>query len=80
FRWTTATRIAASVVVLLGAAAALPGSPVHSWIDRSVEGVQQLFSGDEQTAPESPEAAPATRPEITDRSGVAVAASDGSIR
>lgn len=80
FRWTTATRIAASVVVLLGAAAALPGSPVRSWIDRSVEGVQQLFSGGEEAAPESSDAAPAARPEITDRSGVAVAASDGSIR
>lgn len=81
FRWTTATRIAASVVVLLGAAAALPGSPVRSWIDRSVEGVQQLFSGGDEAAAEgSSEATPSGRPEITDRSGVAVGASDGSIR
>lgn len=81
FRWTTATRIAASVAVLLGAAAALPGSPVRSWIDRSVQGVQALFTADEEgTATESTEPSPSARPEIADRSGVAVGASDGSIR
>lgn len=81
FGWSTATRIAASLVVLLGAAAALPGSPVRSWLDRSVQGVQALFGGDEkQERPETVEVSEAPRPEIVDRSGIAVTASEGSIR
>lgn len=79
--WSTAARVAASLVVLLGAAAALPGSPVRSWIDRSVQQVQAILGGGgeapepgEIEAPRSPERAGAT-----DRSGVAVSASDGSI-
>ena len=79
-RWSTATRIAASIVVLLGAAAALPGSPVRSWIDRSVQQVQALFGEDEATpATVEPEAPRPERPEVRDRSGVAVSASSGSI-
>lgn len=78
FRRSTAARIAASVAVLLGAAAALPGSPVRSWIGRSVEQVQALLgAADEQRGVERPER---SRPAATDRSGVAVSASEGSIR
>ena len=81
-RWSTATRVAASIAVLLGAAAALPGSPVRSWIDRSVQQVQALFGVDESSpAVERPETGGerADRPGPVDRSGVAVSASDGSI-
>lgn len=81
-RWSTATRIAASIVVLLGAAAALPGSPVRSWIDRSVQQVQALLGGGEhgpaRVEPEARKPEP-ERPAARDRSGVAVSASSGSI-
>lgn len=79
-RWSTATRIAASIVVLLGAAAALPGSPVRSWLDRSVQQVQALLGGGEDDpATLEPEALELERPAARDRSGVAVSASSGSI-
>lgn len=80
FRWSTATRIAASIVVLLGAAAALPGSPVRSWIDRSIQQVETLLGGGEDApATVEPEAPQPERPAARDRSGVAVSASSGSI-
>lgn len=80
FRWSTAARIAASLVVLLGAAAALPGSPVRSWIDRSVQQVEALFGGDEAgPTAEQAEAPAPDRRAAGDRSGVAVSASEGSI-
>lgn len=79
-RWSTATRIAASIVVLLGAAAALPGSPVRSWIDRSVQQVEALLGGEaDGPATVEPEAPRPERPAARDRSGVAVSASSGSI-
>lgn len=78
--WSTATRIAASLVVLLGAAAALPGSPVRSWIDRSVEQVQTLLGGGDAETVEQVEPRRPDRPASADRSGVAVTASSGSIR
>lgn len=80
FGMSTATRIAASLVVLLGAAAALPGSPVRSWIDASVQQVQAIFGGEEKppAAEEIEEPGP-DRPDVEDRSGVAVSASGGSI-
>ncbi len=80
FTWSTTARIAASLVVLLGAAAALPGSPVRSWIDHSVQQIEALFGGDEgvPTAEEAEVPAP-DRTGATDRSGVAVSASEGSI-
>lgn len=81
FGWSTAARIAASVAVLLGAAAALPGSPVREWLGQSVQQIQAVLDGGEE-APESGEieAPPAPdRAEVTDRSGVAVSASSGSI-
>ena len=79
-RWSTTARIAASVVVLLGAAAALPGSPVRSWLGRSVEQVQALLGGDrDRPAAEELETPPEEAPVVEDRSGVAVSASSGSI-
>lgn len=78
--WSTAARIAASLVVLLGAAAALPGSPVRSWIDRSVQQIEALLGGDEGVpAAEEVEAPAPDRARTTDRSGVAVSASEDSI-
>lgn len=80
-RWSTATRIAASLAVLLGAAAALPGSPVRSWIDRSVQQVQALLGGeDTEAAAEQQEARRPDRTGDAERSGVAVSASSGAIR
>lgn len=81
FGWSTATRIAASVAVLLGAAAALPGSPVREWLDQSVQQIQAVLGGgDEAPDPGEIVAPPAPdRTGITDRSGVAVSASGGSI-
>lgn len=79
-RWSTATRIAASIVVLLGTAAALPGSPIRSWIDRSVQQVEALLGGGEDgPAAVEPEEPRPDRPAARDRSGVAVSASNGSI-
>lgn len=73
----TAVRIAASVAVLFGAAAALPGSPLRSWIGRSVQEVQTLLGGGEaQESSERPE----PRRDVTDRSGVAVGPAEGSVR
>lgn len=76
----TALRIAASVAVLLGAAAALPGSPVRSWIGRSVQEVQ-AFLGAGPDAAERPEPErPAPPSAQDDRSGVAVGPERGAVR
>lgn len=81
---TTALRIAASVAVLLGAAAALPGSPLRSWIGRSVQEVQALLGGgavqESAERPEPPRHDVADRSGVTDRSGVAVGPAEGSVR
>lgn len=78
-----ALRVAASVVILLGVAAALPGSPVRSWIGRSVQEVRTLlFDGD--GAPEVDDGAVpaptgADSVEAVERSGLAVGPADGSV-
>lgn len=77
---TTALRIAASVAVLLGAAAALPGSPLRSWIGRSVQEVQALLGGPETPEKEAVERPGPPRTEAADRSGVAVGPAEGSVR
>lgn len=77
--WSVAARVAASVAVLLGVAAALPGSPVRGLIDRSVERVQALLGGGGPEESRTVEAPPPTAPEVEDRSGVAVAAAGGSV-
>lgn len=75
---STPMRVAASLAVLLGAAAALPGSPVRSWIGESVRQVQDFLGGgaEEQAVVE----AEPPRSEVEQRSGVAVPPSDGSVR
>lgn len=80
FGRTAVVRIAASVAVLLGAAAALPGSPVRSWIGWSVQEVQALFAGSETSEQEAVERPESSRADAADRSGVAVDPADGSVR
>lgn len=78
-RWSTATRVAASLAVLFGAAAALPGSPVRGWIGDSVQGVQVLLGGGDDRRPAVEADAPPERAgDADERSGVAVASEDGS--
>lgn len=77
-RWSTATRVAASLAVLFGAAAALPGSPIRGWVGESVQRVQVLLGGQDDRRP-AVEAEPAERDgDADERSGVAVASEDGS--
>lgn len=76
----TAVRIAASVAVLLGAAAALPGSPLRSWIGRSVQEVQAFFGGGPEAAERPEPDRPAPPSAQDDRSGVAVAPEGGAVR
>lgn len=81
FGWSTAARIAASVAVLLGVAAALPGSPVRSWIDRSVQGVQDFLGADDgRESSRAVDVRQAPPPDVADRSGVAVSADGGTVR
>lgn len=82
---TVALRIAASVAILFGVAAALPGSPVRSWIGRSVEEVRTLLfdartGGDVEETPASPRTGAADSAEAVDSSGVAVGPADGAVQ
>lgn len=79
-RWSTAARVAASVAVLLGVAAALPGSPVRSWVDRSVRQVRGLFDGAEDERAAAEAEPPPSGTDGEERSGVAVPTPEGSVR
>lgn len=80
-RWRRMARTAAAVVVLLGGvAAAVPGSPLRAWIERSVDEVARLFRA-EEPSPSGQAAEEGTAAgEADDLTGVAVALSDGRIR
>lgn len=66
---------AALLLVAVGAAAAVPGSPVQRWIKRSVQEARTLLGGHA-----APGGAAQAEPGAADASGVAVGMAEGSVR